>query len=643
MNLPENSNSSTEAQDIKVSELLGLARESRDRDIKYSLTLALEACQLSEEIKNNSLHIDGLSFAGECCIFLGQYNEALSLLEKAEGLIQLDEKRNGVAEIYNHIGNVKYYTGQFKNSLEYHLKALAIREETKDIKGQAASLNNIGMIHQRFGEYAVALEYHHRSLQLKQENNLIQSTWASLNNIGEVYQELGEYTEALNFHFKSLEIIQDIKNIRAEWTVITNIGLCYRALGDFENGLDCLMKSFAMVEDTNDLHGKAISMNNLGSHFLDQGEIEIAAGYFNSGLKLSRKLGNPTCEVVSLLGKGLVNLRRNEIKISLAFLKEGLKIATKCKLNPQAFLIHKALSECYETIGLIPEAYHHHKLYHALKQEVHNEDAGKKLKYLEYRSKLAQSNKEVEIQRMKSTRLVDSMERLRVVMNVKNEFLGIVTHDLKNPLFGIQGLASVIISDFDLMSKEDIIECAHNIRSSSNQMFDLIRNLLEMNSLDSGKITLELVPVSLPELFLKSNSLFFHLAKEKEIVLNFQQPEDELSILADRSALSQVLDNLITNSIKFSTRKTKIDVTAARINDKVVIQVQDEGPGMTKDDHKKLFRRFTQLSAKPTGGENSTGLGLNISKQLTELMNGRIWCDSEKGKGCCFFIELPVA
>jgi len=104
----------------------------------------------------------------------------------------------------------------------------------------------------------------------------------------------------------------------------------------------------------------------------------------------------------------------------------------------------------------------------------------------------------------------------------------------------------------------------------------------------------------------------------------------------------QVMENLLSNAVKYSPPGKNIHVRLKKLPDTVRFEVQDEGPGLSAEDQKRLFGKFARLSAKPTGGENATGLGLSIVKRMVEAMNGRVWCESEPGKGAMFVVEFPL-
>ena len=230
----------------------------------------------------------------------------------------------------------------------------------------------------------------------------------------------------------------------------------------------------------------------------------------------------------------------------------------------------------------------------------------------------------------------------------KNEFLGIAAHDLKNPLSAIQGLADLIqLSCCDEASIEESIneisEYAQMIAMSSQQMFELIKNLLDVNAIESGNIKISLKEIDLSRALQAVMNNYNQQARSKNIHLLFEVLEQrKYLILADNTALRQILDNLFSNAIKYSPPDKKVTVRLRQYDRKVRCEIQDEGPGFTEKDKTKLFLKFRRLSAQPTGGEHSTGLGLFIVKKLVEAMKGLVWCESQLGQGTTFIIEFPM-
>ncbi|MBI3258427.1 MAG: HAMP domain-containing histidine kinase [Ignavibacteriae bacterium] len=221
----------------------------------------------------------------------------------------------------------------------------------------------------------------------------------------------------------------------------------------------------------------------------------------------------------------------------------------------------------------------------------------------------------------------------------KNEFLGIASHDLKNPLSSILMIANFLEEDTDELSIEKIREFAADIRISSQRMLNLVIDLLDINRIEEGTVLSNICVFSISDQIQGVVDIHKSSAKLKGIAL--KTATIPALVKADQSAFVQVMDNLISNAIKFSHADTTVSVnTEITAENFIRISVRDQGQGLTEDDLSKMFVKFQRLSAKPTGNENSTGLGLSITKKLVKNMNGRIWCESEKGKGAVFYVEL---
>jgi signal transduction histidine kinase len=223
----------------------------------------------------------------------------------------------------------------------------------------------------------------------------------------------------------------------------------------------------------------------------------------------------------------------------------------------------------------------------------------------------------------------------------KSEFLGIAAHDLKNPLSAILGLAEMIADNVDNLPKEEILDYANGIRLSAKQMFDLIINLLDVNRLESGKFNISWQPTDLSSLVQQLLAGYQERAVTKQIQLHYQGPTLPCVAQLDPNVTRQILDNLISNAIKYSPLGKSVYVRLLQTEHHTVrCEIQDEGPGLSEIDHQKLFGKFTRLTAQPTGGEHSTGLGLFIVKKLVTALKGQVWCESELGKGATFIVEF---
>ncbi len=230
-------------------------------------------------------------------------------------------------------------------------------------------------------------------------------------------------------------------------------------------------------------------------------------------------------------------------------------------------------------------------------------------------------------------------ERLETLNIEKNEILAVAAHDLKNPIGSVLALAQLIRNPATPDTARN--ECLSQMEVSSRKMLSLVSNLLDIEKIDQGVHEIEVGPVDLSNVLADCIGHHVMHAEEKGISILLTTAGLHHFALADSSSLVQIADNLISNAIKFSPPSTRIFVKAFSSEESVSFQVIDNGPGFTASDMPKLFTKFARLTARPTGGEISTGLGLYIVKRLVDGQRGTIQCESEQGKGASFTVQFP--
>jgi two-component system sensor histidine kinase/response regulator len=237
--------------------------------------------------------------------------------------------------------------------------------------------------------------------------------------------------------------------------------------------------------------------------------------------------------------------------------------------------------------------------------------------------------------------LKHARERLREMNEEKNEFMGIAAHDLRNPLSAIQGYAEMIIEDAQSLAHRDLEGNGQRIREAAKRMTEMVQNFLDANRIERGELKLNMAISDLSPLLQSVLETQSPHATAKGQMIQLELPPTPTLALADVSITLQVFENLVSNAVKYSPPGKKIFVRLKAETGVVRFEVEDQGPGLSKEDQKKLFGKFARLSAKPTGGEHSTGLGLSIVKRLVEAMNGKVWCESELGMGAKFIVTIP--
>jgi signal transduction histidine kinase len=230
--------------------------------------------------------------------------------------------------------------------------------------------------------------------------------------------------------------------------------------------------------------------------------------------------------------------------------------------------------------------------------------------------------------------------QLEQLNSEKSELMGILSHDLRNPVSAIRMLAESIGEDG--RSTEYIQRKAGQVADTADSVLLLARNLLDINRLESGRMQLDSEPVAVGPIVHQVVEAHRKWAELKDIVIHSDITEDAAVALGDDAAIMQVVDNLVSNAVKYSPRGRAVFVALARTEHAVSLSVADEGPGFSADDMARLYQKYTRLTARPTGGEPSSGLGLSIVRRLVDGMGGQIRCESEEGKGARFIVEFPV-
>jgi signal transduction histidine kinase len=231
---------------------------------------------------------------------------------------------------------------------------------------------------------------------------------------------------------------------------------------------------------------------------------------------------------------------------------------------------------------------------------------------------------------------------LQRVNEQKNEFLGMAAHDLRNPLGAIQTYSELLLQNAGNPLTEEHRKIIDRIKFLSASMLHLVGDLLDISAIEAGELKLDLQETDLNSLVEDTVTMNGLLAQRKRVALVFENGGPPPLLQVDPGKIRQVLDNLITNAIKFSREETTVTVQVYQDNGTAVIAVRDQGPGIPVHEREKLFQPFCRAIAGGAAREQGTGLGLAIVRKIIEAHRGRVWLDSDLGKGSAFYVSLPT-
>jgi len=240
------------------------------------------------------------------------------------------------------------------------------------------------------------------------------------------------------------------------------------------------------------------------------------------------------------------------------------------------------------------------------------------------------------------TKRYEYQEQLKEANNTKDKFFSILAHDLINPFNAILGLISILSEDFDLISNNRKKRVIDTVQVSADRFFRLLQNLLDWSRSQTGK--LEVIPsaFSISSAFQEISDDLYSLAKSKGVYIQVEVKEDFI-VYADKNMINSVLNNLITNAIKFSNRRNTVTLSATKDGDFCEVSVHDDGIGIPKENLTSLFRIDSDVRTNGTENEKGTGLGLILCREFVEKNHGRIRVESNYGYGSTFYFTLPLA
>jgi signal transduction histidine kinase len=293
-----------------------------------------------------------------------------------------------------------------------------------------------------------------------------------------------------------------------------------------------------------------------------------------------------------------------------------------------------ALKKAFETYQLRQDNF---KLLEDLKEAKESLEQ----KVIERTTEVTQQKEEIEY---KNQVLQSQNSLLKELDDERNNITSMIVHDLQSPINRISGLLELFEIEGNLSFNENQKIYLDLIRRNISDASRHIRNLLDIKALEKNlNYQMPLSKINLASLLPQLLVAYREQASKKQVNLLYESNSEEVFIKGQEDYLNRIFDNLISNAIKFSPKNinSNVFIKIKENGEYVRISIQDEGQGLSEEDKKNLFKKFQKLSARPTNGESSSGLGLSIVKSLTERLMGSVWAESEPKKGATFIIEFP--
>ncbi|MEM7534670.1 MAG: tetratricopeptide repeat-containing sensor histidine kinase [Chloroflexota bacterium] len=650
----------------KVRELNRQAWEARYHNIAEAQRLSEEAFTLAQAINDTREQALALRTLSYCMESNSAYDKAMQYGLQSLALLEELNDKEGLAYTNNILSRIYWDLGDYPNALEYNLQALTLAQAVGNRKLEAWIYNNIAMNYARLENYPKVAEMLAQALVIFQELAARRDIAMTYNNLAMLHFSTNNFDQALIEAEKGLRLARpsehtdDIYDIRVH--LLDTLGQIYTKLENYEQALTHLYASQRIAEEYNLKQEHAYAKLGIGRIYYQQAQYEQA-------------------------------IQETQSAITIGDALESQQLLLEC---------HELLFDIYHAIGDFEQAVFHYKTYHKFHSHVFSEERDRRFARLEVRYRTEAAKKEALAYQQKNEELAQINTQLQQLHQEKDDLMSIVAHDLRSPLGGIKMSIDLLQNYGDRLGPEKRQKKLVQMDDTIGKMLDIITNLLENAQLNQPTIeqsalqaTLQptasadiqsLPPLQPATMMLTAEVELLPLlpilqstyeqheagAAAKRILLQQQWNQDQrddqeqrhqkidmshvdggedthditqpLMVLGNKTNLQQVLDNLLSNAIKYSYPDSTVTIAVSPHSSYVQIDVTDEGQGLSEVDKQKIFGRYTKLSAKPTAGESSIGLGLYSTKKLMEAMNGSIAVTSPgKDQGSTFSISLPVA
>ena len=537
----------------------------------------------------------------------------------------------------------------YPQAMKCFSESIKIANSIGDTQTMADSINNIGIINDKLSNYSNALKAYFKALRLYEFLENKKRKAIVLSNIGLIYTNINDFKNALKFYSQALELAEDEKDEESLLVININIGLTHQRLGNYKDAEYFLNDALKIADKNNDKHRKSLALDIMAEVESGLHNLPKAYDILSESLDIKKELNDKSgiSKIHSFLGQlQLAEEKLEEAKLSFL---ESVQIAAEIGLTKSIFESYKFLSEIYEKQGNHKKSLEYLKDAYKLELEYLKEESEVKAKNITTQLEIEQAQKEAELERLKNVELAKALQEvkqlnitLKELNDEKNEFMAIAVHDLKNPLQNILSTARVINNSEEL-PKEQVVEFTENIINQTDRMFGLIKKLLDHNAIEQGQIQIKNSEFNITGLLDELHTNFKESAAHKNINFFYEKvPAASAIVNTDKVLLYEILQNLLSNAIKFSPPNKNVTLKSEIKDKKIYIEVKDEGPGFTDKDKERIFSKFTKLSAKPTGNEHSTGLGLSIVKRLCELIGADISFESQQGQGAKFMVNITL-
>ncbi len=610
--------------------MFGLYHQHNNRPQK-AIEYFNEALNSAKKNKFHARSAEISSHLGECYRSFNEVQSSIYHYFEAASFYRKIPDDKGYIKAINNIAGAFYDIREYRKSLKYFKQVMESAEKLKDSRALMAALNNVGSAYNELGSYEKALEYLKKGVKLANEQQgKPRIKGALMSSIGEVYLKQKEYGVALKYFDKAWKIAQDVQYPHLIVIVGRDLAQAHAAQKNYSKALAYGLSSLKTSQQMKDVHQMQLNYALLSKIYKQDKDFKQALFYYDKYHQLHDSSSH---------NAQIEAMRRLELKHQNAQKEQDIKLLIQEKEVQKARFQQKQntiyLSIIIFLVLLIPTLLY----YRYRRNKTHT-----RLLFEERNKVIALQNEKIQSQtyhlQRKNEELNTKNQELTDLNQEKNLLVSTLAHDLRSPVNQVKGLLQ--LTQLTINPADETANYLQKALQSTDRLRDMIDRILDLKVLEEKQLSMQLESLDLHDVLTEVVQSFANAAHKKSITLYLPPASLETSFRAhlDKNYTLQVFENLLSNAIKFSPAHTQVSIDLRWHQNKVRITVQDQGPGISTEDQTRLFRKFQQLSAKPTAGETSIGLGLSIVKKFVDAMQGKVWCKSTPNEGCSFIVEF---
>lgn len=602
-------------------------------------------------------------------------------------------------------GYIYYNLSNYDLALTYFSRANKIYIQLNDKLNQSRMLNNIGLIYNDKSNYTQAITSYYQSLILKQEMKDFAGVARLYNNIGNCYYDQVNLDKALDSYNMSLEISKGLNDKEQMSNSYNNLGIVYKKNKNLKKSLELLEKSLSIRIELKDSVAIANSLANIGDVYIEEKQYEKAESTYFQSLKIYKRFGYKQEMSILFMNIAEAKCFLKDYNQSKEFIEESIRLVSEINDKRLLMEAKNIKSKIFKNLGKFEKAYYELIDIIKIKDTLYNEESSKIHDLAQYKAvsemltkyeieanqkkiELLQKQKEVQTLRLflisaalflsiiliafiwynlrqkqrhnkilqaRNNEITLQKQKLMELDEMKSEVYSMVSHELRTPLTSVLGFAKIIQmrlnQDIFPNIKEDFkslkgIDLTNRnldiIIEEGERLVQLINQFLDIAKMEEGKYDWKIEPFNLEDIIDHCAETLLPMFEQKQIKFIKNIKHDIPLVFGDKNRFKEVFINLFSNALKF-TNEGSITCLVEKTNKEIIVKVIDSGVGINSNDFNNLFKRFSQLPNENTNEKiKGSGLGLQICKQIIEYHGGKIWVDSEEGKGATFSFTIKT-